>query len=81
MVARETSLVMPVVAPGNLPKEGEIRGCTPDTKSRAALCFQVPRISDKRIPPYRKRVARLVTGKRLKAESTKQHTRDEGQPA
>ena len=81
MSARETSLVMSVVAPGNLPKEGEIKGCTPDTKSKAPSCLQPTHISDKRIPPYRKRAARLVTGKRLKAESTKQHTRDEGQPA
>ena len=81
MGAKGTSLVMSVVAPGNLPKEGEIRGCTPDTESKAPFCLQASHTSDKRIPPYRKRVARLVTGKRLKAESTKQHTRDEGQPA
>ena len=81
MSARETSLVMSVVAPGNLPKEGEIKGCTPDTKSKAPLGLQVPRISDKRIPPYMKRAARLVTGKMPKAESTRQRTTDEGQPA
>ena len=81
MSARETSLVMSVVAPGNLPKEGEIKGCIPDTKSKAPLCLQVLRISDKRIPPYRKRAARLATGRMPKAESTKQRTTDEGQPA
>ena len=81
MDAKGTSLVMSVVAPGNLPGAGEIKGCTPDTKSKAPLCLQVPRISDKRIPPYRKRAARLVMGKMPKAESTRQHTTDEGQPA
>ena len=81
MGARETSLVMSVVAPGNLLGAGEIRECTPDIRPRAALCFQLPRISDKRIPPYRKRAARLVTDKMPKAESTRQRTTDEGQPA
>ena len=81
MDAKETSLVISIVAPGNLPPEGEIKGCTPDTKSKEPFCLQVSHTSDKKIPPYKKRAARLVRGKRPKAESTKQRTRDEGQPA
>ena len=81
MDAKGTSLVMSVVAPGNLPGAGEIKGWTPDIRPRAALCFRLAHISDKRIPPYRKRAARLVTGKMPRAESAKRHTTDEGQPA